>query len=147
MKRGEDTRIVSVSDEETFGAGEALGGLLEEGSVVALRGPLGAGKTRFCAGVCSALGVREPVTSPTYTIVHEYAGRLPVRHIDAYRLRGADDFEEVGGRELLDAGGVSLIEWSDIIEASLPPDAVRVDIAIDGDGRRVISVRRGGVAE
>jgi tRNA threonylcarbamoyladenosine biosynthesis protein TsaE len=147
IEAGVDTRLVSVSAEETFEAGAALGRILTKGSVVALCGPLGAGKTCFCAGVCRALGVREPVTSPTYTIVHEYAGRLPVCHIDAYRLRGADDFEGVGGRELLDGNGVSLIEWSDIIEESLPPDAIRVGIEIDGDGRRVISVRWGGVAE
>jgi tRNA threonylcarbamoyladenosine biosynthesis protein TsaE len=88
--------------------------------------------------------VREPVTSPTYTLVHEYEGRLPVCHIDAYRLQGADGFDGIGGRELLDGGGVSLIEWSDIIEESLPPDAIRVEIAIVETGARVISIRFSG---
>jgi tRNA threonylcarbamoyladenosine biosynthesis protein TsaE len=130
--------FVTNSREETFEFGMILGRKLKKGSVVALKGVLGSGKTCLCAGICRALGVTAPVTSPTYTIIHEYEGVFPVYHIDAYRLSGEDDFENIGGGEILYDGGVSLIEWSERIEACLPPDTVHVEIEILGDGSRRI---------
>jgi tRNA threonylcarbamoyladenosine biosynthesis protein TsaE len=130
--------FISNSYEETFEFGVALGKTLKKGSVVALKGDLGAGKTCLCAGICHALGVVAPVTSPTYTIIHEYEGIFPVYHIDAYRLTGAEDFESTGGLELLGGDGVCLIEWGERLSECLPDDTLCVGITIlDGGGRRI----------
>jgi len=112
---------------------------------VALRGPLGAGKTCLARGIARGLGVQEEVTSPTYTIVAEYVGRLfPFYHIDAYRLRGDDDFAAMGGEEYLSGGGVTVIEWSEIIAGSLPAGAVSVSIEVLDGTRRLIRIGGGG---
>jgi tRNA threonylcarbamoyladenosine biosynthesis protein TsaE len=138
----------SASPEETEALGERIGGGLGPGSVLALRGDLGAGKTRFAKGLARALGVREEVTSPTYTIVSEYETRpgcpSPFYHIDAYRLGGEDDFEALGGRELLYGEGICLAEWSERIEAALPPGTILVEITITGGNSRRIRVSGGG---
>jgi tRNA threonylcarbamoyladenosine biosynthesis protein TsaE len=134
--------FITNSYEKTFEFGESLGKTLEKGGVVALEGPLGAGKTCLCAGICHALGVDEPVTSPTYTIIHEYEGRFPVYHIDAYRLSGPEDFEGAGGIEALYGGGVCLIEWGERVSACLPPGAIHVEITISDGGKREIRVSR-----
>ena len=125
-----------------------MGKLLEKGSVLALRGPLGAGKTCFVKGIARFLGVEEEITSPTYTIVSEYEGQingqnLPFYHIDAYRLQGDDDFYALGGEEYLFGPGICVVEWSERIPNSLPPDAWIIDIEISGDNRRIIRVDRG----
>ncbi|MDR0641140.1 MAG: tRNA (adenosine(37)-N6)-threonylcarbamoyltransferase complex ATPase subunit type 1 TsaE [Treponema sp.] len=134
----------SASPEETEALGERLALKLGPGSVLALRGPLGAGKTCFAKGLARGLGVEEEVTSPTYTIVSEYEAQLkdplPFYHIDAYRLNGEDDFEALGGRELLYGGGICLIEWSERIETALPPRTIRVEIEITGGNSRIIRV-------
>jgi tRNA threonylcarbamoyladenosine biosynthesis protein TsaE len=133
--------------EQTEDAGAALGGMLAgaRGGVVALYGGLGAGKTCFVRGIARALGVREAVTSPTYTIVNEYtSGALPLYHIDAYRLSGADDFLEAGGGELLrvcsfrGGGGICVIEWAERIASLLDENAARVEISVAEGSRRVI---------
>ncbi|MCL2233965.1 MAG: tRNA (adenosine(37)-N6)-threonylcarbamoyltransferase complex ATPase subunit type 1 TsaE [Treponema sp.] len=135
-----------MSPEETFALGKSLAPLLQKGSIVALKGPLGAGKTCFAKGVACALGVTEDITSPTYTIVSEYeaflpqGAHLPLYHIDAYRLRGSDDFSAIGGEEIIFAEGISLIEWSERIEDFIPPQALRVDIEITEGERRLIRV-------
>jgi len=144
-------RFVSASGEETAAIGERCAALLSSGSIVALEGPLGAGKTCFSQGVARALGVTEPVTSPTYTIVREYQiSTAPARaapfpallyHIDAYRLNGSDDFYAIGGDEILFSGGISLIEWSVRIEDCIPNGAFVVEIEILNDGTRSISIR------
>jgi tRNA threonylcarbamoyladenosine biosynthesis protein TsaE len=134
--------VITNSAMETQNLGEELGKVLKKGSIVALSGGLGAGKTCLCRGICRALGVEERVTSPTYTIIHEYEGILPVYHIDAYRLSGADDFEAMGGTEILESpGGVCVIEWSDRIGESLPSGTVYVQINILAGERREIRVR------
>jgi tRNA threonylcarbamoyladenosine biosynthesis protein TsaE len=126
--------FISSSPEKTSNLGERLGRLLPPGSIVALRGGLGTGKTCFTKGIALGLGVREEVTSPTYTIISEYEGRMPLYHIDAYRLAGDDDFSALGADELLYGKGLSVIEWSERLPHSIPPEAVIVELAlIDGD--------------
>jgi tRNA threonylcarbamoyladenosine biosynthesis protein TsaE len=127
--------------EETIALAERLGRAVGGGTVIALRGGLGAGKTTFAKGFALGLGVEDEVTSPTYTIVSEYEGRLRLHHIDAYRLSGPQDFDSVGGEELLaDPKGVCLIEWSERIEAALPPGTAVADISVETDGSRVLRV-------
>lgn len=105
--------------------------------MIALRGGLGAGKTVFAKGVARGLGIEEEVTSPTFTIISEYQGRLPLRHIDAYRLDGPEDFSEIGGDELLrDETALSLIEWSERLEGALPPGTARLSLEVLPDGSR-----------
>jgi len=102
---------------------------------------LGAGKTTLAKGLARGLGIEETVTSPTYTIVSEYEGRLRLHHVDAYRLGGAEDFESIGGGELLaDSGGVCLIEWSELIEAALPAHASVVELLPLPEGGRLARV-------
>ncbi|MDR2069795.1 MAG: tRNA (adenosine(37)-N6)-threonylcarbamoyltransferase complex ATPase subunit type 1 TsaE [Treponema sp.] len=136
-----DMTVISGSPEETIAAGERLGESLKPGSVVALRGKLGAGKTCFTKGIARFLGIEEEVTSPTYTIVSEYSGKIPLYHIDAYRLKGDDDFAALGGEEIIGGGGVSVIEWSERIPESIPPGAVIVELEILPGGGRKISIR------
>jgi tRNA threonylcarbamoyladenosine biosynthesis protein TsaE len=112
---------------------------LVPGSVIALRGGLGAGKTCLTKGIARGLGVEEEVNSPTYTIVSEYETRekIPFYHIDAYRLGGDEDFEALGGRELFSENGIAVIEWSERIPHSLPEGSILVEIEIlDGEKRR-----------
>jgi tRNA threonylcarbamoyladenosine biosynthesis protein TsaE len=132
---------VSGSPEETADLGSALAERLVPGSVVALRGGIGAGKTVFAKGIARGLGVSEPVTSPTYPIIAEYEGRLPLYHIDAYRLKDDADFSGIGGEELLFGSGVSVIEWSERLPQSIPDTAITVEIALLEDGRRSIQIR------
>lgn len=133
---------ISSSSEETLSLGEQFGKTLENGAVVALSGPLGAGKTCFVKGIARALGIAEEITSPTYTIVSEYEGRLPLRHIDAYRLSGEEDFENIGGSELLAGEGVTVVEWPEKIAALLPGGAIFVDIGILENNKRMIRYAR-----
>jgi tRNA threonylcarbamoyladenosine biosynthesis protein TsaE len=109
--------------------GQRLGTLLVPGDVIALRGDLGAGKTALAQGIGEGLGVMEPVSSPTFSLVQEYRGRLPLWHLDVYRLRSPDEVVDLGWSDLLGGGGVVLVEWPERIEASLPPE--RLDIALE----------------
>jgi tRNA threonylcarbamoyladenosine biosynthesis protein TsaE len=134
---------ISASANETIRLGKKLGRLLAPGNVVALSGGLGAGKTCFTKGIALALGIIEEITSPTYTIVCEYEGNVPFRHIDAYRLSGEADFELMGGKELIDGNCVVVVEWPEKIARFLPQNTVFVDIEIYGE-KRIIRIRTSG---
>ena len=122
----------------TVAAGEALAGELKSGGVVALTGGLGAGKTHLTKGIVRGLGSSEEVTSPTFTLVHEYhGGRLPVFHFDFYRLENESDAMTTGWDEYLDAGGVCVVEWADRFPALIPPDAQWWALEQEGTGRRL----------
>lgn len=136
-------RSASESDTERLAA--ALADSLEPGTVVALVGNLGAGKTRLVRAVACALGVdRRDIASPTFVLVHEYDGRLPIYHFDAYRLRSAADFAALGADEYLSSTGVSLIEWADRVAELLPDDHLRVEIAVTGETSREFRFRATG---
>ena len=133
--------FVSNSPDDTLAIARALGAALRPGDVVALTGDLGAGKTLFCKGVGEALGIPpERILSPTFTIVTEHAGPVPLTHIDVYRLAGAREAEEIGMRELLSGDGVCLVEWAEKIGELLPTDCIRVTFTISGGDRREIAV-------
>jgi tRNA threonylcarbamoyladenosine biosynthesis protein TsaE len=132
--------VRSSSAAHTAALGRALGELLEEGDVVSLSGDLGAGKTTFVQGAAATLSVSEPVLSPTFTLVRTYAGRVPVHHVDVYRLRAIQDVLDLGWDELLEGGGVVLVEWGDVIESILPASRLEVRLAIpdgEADAREV----------
>ena len=131
----------SPSDTEAVGA--ALGRIVPAGTVIAYRGDLGAGKTAFTRGLARGLGCREPVTSPTYTIVNEYlSGRIPLFHFDMYRLRSADDLWGIGWDDYLDRGGVCAVEWSENVTEAMD-DAIWVTIEKTGDESRCITIEGG----
>src|SRR3954470_22014615 len=123
---------------ETEALGRRLGALLFPGAVVALVGPLGAGKTHLTRAIAEGLGVRNPaaVTSPTFVLIQEYPARLPVYHFDAYRLSGPREFAELGVDEYFRGDGVCLVEWADKVDATLPADHLRIEIAIVDENRR-----------
>lgn len=130
--------ITTTDADTTEALGAGIANLLGPGDIVLLRGDLGAGKTTLVRGAARALGVEGPVTSPTFTIANQYAGRVPVAHLDAWRLGDPDD-EELGlALEAIGDEGVAFIEWPDSIEGGLPDPRVRVDIDHGGGDRRVI---------
>ena len=131
---------LSHSPEETERIGETLGKTLRPGSVVAYRGGLGMGKTAFTRGLARGLGCAGRVTSPTFTIVNEYQGRIPLFHFDMYRLPDADALFDIGWEDYLDRGGVCAVEWSENVAEALPEDTVWVDLRrLEGEdnGRRI----------
>ena len=122
--------FLTNSPAETEAVGAAMARVLTPGTVIAYRGDLGAGKTAFTRGLARGLGCREPVTSPTYTIVNEYlSGRLPLFHFDMYRLGSSEDLFDIGWEDYLDRGGVCAVEWSEQVDDALPPETVLVRLA------------------
>lgn len=131
--------IESKSPEETFRLGAALGRLAEPGLVVALKGPLGAGKTMFARGVAEGAGANPlGVTSPTFVLIQEYPGRIPIFHFDAYRLTKDLDFEDLGVEEYFYGEGVCLVEWADRVERLLPLERIEVTFVLSGPQSRRI---------
>jgi tRNA threonylcarbamoyladenosine biosynthesis protein TsaE len=134
--------LTTISPEETEAAGARLGATLKSGDVVALTGELGAGKTVFVQGLARALGVGTAATSPTFVLVNEYRGRVPVHHVDAYRTTSLAELMDLGIEEMMDGDGITVIEWAERVEPLLPARAVRVRIAGVGDEPRTIVVER-----
>ena len=135
--------FLTNSPEETETVGAALGKILPAGAVIAYRGDLGAGKTAFTRGLARGLGYKEPVTSPTYTIVNEYLdGRLPLFHFDMYRLASSDDLWDIGWEDYLDRGGICAVEWSENVADALE-NAITVCIEKTGENSRKITVEGG----
>lgn len=132
--------ITTTSVEATRAFGRALAARLRPGDVVVLTGDLGAGKTACSQGIAAGLGVTERVTSPTFTIVQEYAGRVPVQHLDLYRLASVQEVIDLGFEERLD-DTVTIIEWGDVARDALPPTVLVVAIALpeagDDDDRAI----------
>jgi tRNA threonylcarbamoyladenosine biosynthesis protein TsaE len=137
-----DTTIVTRSAEATQAAGERLGQTLGPGDVVGLTGELGAGKTCFIQGLAYGLGVKDRATSPTFVLINEYQGRLPVRHVDAFRTASFTELMELGLPELFDEAGVTVVEWADKVAPLLPPRTIHVHIEGVGDEPREITIRR-----
>ena len=136
---------ITRSASETEQLGARLSERLLPGDVIALRGGLGAGKTAFTRGLARGLGIEDPVTSPTYTIVNEYPqGRLPLFHFDMYRLRGAEELFDLGWEDYLDRGGVCAVEWSENVwEALEDPIVVSIERDPEDDGLRRITITGG----
>ena len=125
-------QIESFSPEETFAAGRELGKAAGRGQVYCLDGDLGVGKTVFTQGFAAGLGITEPVSSPTFTILQEYGGgRLPFYHFDVYRIADPEEMEEIGYDDCFFGQGVCLVEWAGLIEGLVPQDAIWVSICKD----------------
>jgi tRNA threonylcarbamoyladenosine biosynthesis protein TsaE len=141
--------VESDSLQATQALGERLGRVLEEGDVVALIGELGAGKTAFVQGVARGLEVTSKrVASPTFTIVNEHAGRVPLYHVDLYRLTDPDELIEIGFQEYLDGGGVAVVEWFDRFPDEQPAERLDIRIEITGpESRRLHVTAHGARAE
>ncbi len=122
---------ISQSYEETLAIARSFAEKLKAGDTVCLYGGLGAGKTAFVQGLAEGLGIDEPVTSPTFTIVNEYYGRLPLYHFDVYRIADPDEMYEIGYDEYVYGDGVSVIEWSELIDEILPEKRYNVKISKD----------------
>jgi tRNA threonylcarbamoyladenosine biosynthesis protein TsaE len=138
--------VVAATAEATEAAGERLGARLGPGDVVALSGELGAGKTCFVQGLVRGLGVARTATSPTFVLVHEYRGRVPVHHVDVYRTGSLSELLDLGLPELIDGDGVTVIEWADKVAPLLPARAIHVRIDGVGDEPRRITIRSGAGA-
>ena len=124
--------------EATRALGQQLASLLFPGAVIALVGPLGAGKTQFVRAIAEGLGVTDSrvVSSPTFVLIQEYEAQLPIYHFDAYRLRSAAEFFDLGAHEYMQGHGVCLIEWADRVAALLPAEHLRVTIEVAGESSR-----------
>ena len=139
-------RFQAESEADTFRLGTALAERLPDGSVVALLGTLGAGKTRLVQAVAEGCGIRRrDVVSPTFVLIHEYPGDRMLYHIDAYRLKDEDEFLELGPEEYFESDGITLIEWADRVEDCLPRERLEVQIEVTGEETRQFDlVARGG---
>ena len=138
-----DFNIISSSAEDTIELGRKIGSQLRGGEVIAVCGPLGSGKTHLIKGIAAGAGAkdRREVNSPTFVIVNEYAGRLDIYHIDAYRLNSVSEFEMLGFDDFCYPESVVLIEWADKIESALQAiDYIRVELEHAGETKRKIHI-------
>jgi tRNA threonylcarbamoyladenosine biosynthesis protein TsaE len=138
-------RAVTRSTDETLELARAVGDLLRPGDVVSLVGDLGAGKTVFARGVARALGVTELVVSPSFTIVREYEGRVPLVHVDVYRIDAVQELHDLGFEEVVRDDAVTLVEWGDKVDGLLPGD--RLDVRLKpgaADDERVVEIEGHG---
>ncbi|MGE7272795.1 tRNA (adenosine(37)-N6)-threonylcarbamoyltransferase complex ATPase subunit type 1 TsaE [Brevibacillus panacihumi] len=124
--------------EQTQNFAERLAGFLQPGDLLALEGDLGAGKTTFTQGLARGLGVRNVVNSPTFTIIKEYQGRLPLYHMDVYRV--GDDVDSLGLDDYFFGEGVCVVEWASLIEDVLPPERLTIFLRTAGDEQRLIEL-------
>lgn len=121
-------KVCTASEKDTVEIGRILGMLLAGGEVIALNGELGAGKTAFTKGIAMGLGISEYITSPTFALVNEYEGRVPLYHFDVYRINDEDELIEIGFEDYIYGNGVSVVEWSSLTPRIMPETRVEVSI-------------------
>ena len=134
--------LTTSSDSDTSQFAERLGTYLQPGDVIALEGDLGAGKTTFTKGLAKGLEVKKTVNSPTFTIIKEYRGRLPLYHMDVYRV--ADAYEDLGFDEYFEGEGVTVVEWAHLIEEQLPEERLTIFLYHQGQNQRKIVLKPKG---
>jgi tRNA threonylcarbamoyladenosine biosynthesis protein TsaE len=132
MTDRESMEIRVTDAEDTIKLGEIIGKSLEPGSIIALRGGLGAGKTVLVKGIARGLGIEDEPVSPTFVIMNAYEGRIPLYHFDLYRISGADELTGIGADEFLYGGGVSAVEWAERVEEIFPEYTIYIDIEMPG---------------
>lgn len=133
-------KLTTHSPEETISLGYSLGKALKKGDILALQGTLAAGKTTITKGIANALGVSETVTSPTFTLISEYKGTLPLYHMDVYRLDSTEDFLNLGVEELLYGDGICVVEWSEKVMEILPKETIIIRLEAVESGFRLITI-------
>ncbi|MBP5402858.1 MAG: tRNA (adenosine(37)-N6)-threonylcarbamoyltransferase complex ATPase subunit type 1 TsaE [Treponema sp.] len=131
------------SSEETIELGKKIGNFLHKGDILAMQGTLAAGKTTITKGIAESLGVAETITSPTFCLISEYEGKMPLYHLDVYRLDGPEDFINLGTDDLLYGDGVSIIEWSEKIMEELPDSTIIISLTPQEDNsqKRKIEIK------
>jgi len=132
--------VITFNEDETFNEGKKLGKTLTQGSVVALYGGLCAGKTTFTRGLASGLGINMNVSSPTFTVVNEYHGTIPVFHFDMYRLQNENELFDIGWDDYLNRGGVCVVEWSENVPGAFPRGTIVVKLENHGGNTRSIEI-------
>ncbi|MBP5162510.1 MAG: tRNA (adenosine(37)-N6)-threonylcarbamoyltransferase complex ATPase subunit type 1 TsaE [Spirochaetales bacterium] len=138
-----DCTLTCRTADDMEALGRKIGETCVPGTVISLRGSLGAGKTVFAKGVARSLGIQEAIVSPTFTLVQEYDGRIPMYHMDLYRITSEEDFQMIGGEDMLYSDGVCLIEWSEIINSMLPSGTLFVQITVNDDQSRTVTLKGG----
>lgn len=133
--------MYSHNEEELIALGQSIGEKLKAGDVLVLTGDLGAGKTTLTKGLAKGLGISQMIKSPTYTIVREYEGRLPLYHLDVYRI--GDDPDSIDLDDFLYGGGVTVIEWGELLDSDLLDDYLTLTLERSGDGRKLSGVAHG----
>ena len=128
------------SAEETIQLGQKIGKLLKKGDIIAMQGTLAAGKTTITKGIAQALEISDTITSPTFCLISEYYGTMPLYHFDVYRLEGTEDFINLGADDMLYGDGVSIIEWSEKIMEELPSRTIILRLTPQEDGSRLIEI-------
>jgi tRNA threonylcarbamoyladenosine biosynthesis protein TsaE len=147
-KTGHTLAIEVESEEETARLGRALAQVVYAGVVIGLVGPLGAGKTRLARAISEALEVDPAaISSPTFVLIHEYEGRLPVYHFDAYRLLSSRAFEDLGVADYWGGAGVCLVEWADRVRGMLPDDCWMITLEPTGPTARVVRIELPSAAQ
>lgn len=128
------------SAEETIALGYKIGKKLKKGDIIAMQGTLAAGKTTITKGIAQALEISEEITSPTFCLISEYSGKMPLYHMDVYRLDGTEDFINLGVDDMLYGDGVCIIEWSEKIMEELPKNTIILRISTENDNSRKIEI-------
>lgn len=116
--------LTTKSADETIELGKKLGSMLKGGEIIAMQGTLAAGKTTITKGIAQALGIKDTITSPTFCLISEYEGKIPLYHMDVYRLDGGEDFINLGVEDMIYGKGVSIIEWSEKVMSELPKKTI-----------------------
>lgn len=132
--------LKTKSAQETIELGKKIGSMLTKGAVIAMQGTLAAGKTTITKGIAEALGVKDTITSPTFCLISEYSGKMPLYHMDVYRLDGGEDFINLGTDDMIYGEGVSIIEWSEKIMDELPKKTIILKLEPQDDGSRIITI-------
>ena len=132
--------FITKTPEETIELGRKIGRKLIKGDIIAMQGTLAAGKTTITKGIAEALDIKDTITSPTFCLISEYYGKMPLYHMDVYRLDGAEDFINLGTDDMLYGDGVSIIEWSEKIMDELPKRTIVLKITPNDDGSRKIEI-------
>ena len=133
-------KFITHTPEETIELGKRIGSKLKKGDVIAMQGTLAAGKTTITKGIAQALGISDTITSPTFCLISEYYGKMPLYHMDVYRLEGGEDFVNLGTDDMIYGDGVSIIEWSEKIMDELPKHTIILKITPNEDGSRLIEI-------
>lgn len=133
-------KFVTNNTEETIELGKKIGNYLRKGDVIAMQGTLAAGKTTITKGIAQSLDISETITSPTFCLISEYEGKMPLYHMDVYRLDNEEDFANLGTEDMIYGNGVSIIEWSEKIMNELPKKTIILKIEPQENGSRIITL-------